>query len=429
MAKRLLAAIVISIYSCIGLGYAAIFTYPPITSTYIAVVSPTANNATALTGDSRMVTTFDFTTTAVQSSAGAFINFANILNKQYLNLGVDLARSGATVAQIRQTFTQAIASKPAFVAILGGVNSLAAGLTDAATFVDLQAMYDYAIASNVRPIIFTDWGAENFTSQQTTYWQALNASIINYASTHPTSILVDLRSTVLNNINSPGFKTGYSTDGVHLNQTGAYAAGVTTNTILSAIYPAATNTVVPASNIVVNSDFATGTGGSVGTGNTGTIPLNFTGARDGTNSTVFSLNTRGDALNEIVVATTCTNAAGTIGGVRILQTVPTTGFNIGDKVIAFSNADVDAGYTNLNDVRVEFAVTYADSTFIIGYNYEGSAVYGTLPDNTGALQLALQMRPLTITKALGTFSYRMSARCKGPGGFTARFRQPYAIKG
>src|SRR4051812_5710768 len=79
----------------------------------------------ALVGDSRLVTTFDFAAAAVQKSGQAFINWACALDNQRLNVVRDRARPGATTAEMLGAVAGALEIKPSFVHILGGVNSLA----------------------------------------------------------------------------------------------------------------------------------------------------------------------------------------------------------------------------------------------------------------------------------------------------------------
>lgn len=396
--------------------------------------SPVSMSSMAGLGDSRSALTFDFVTTNVQSSAVIHLNWIPALLKQQFSLTGNFGVSGQNSTQILARVNTALASGPAFLAILANVNDVPAGFSTDTSFNNDVAMVQAALRCGVRPILFTDPGAENMTAAQAANFHGtggLNDRLRAYALTDPNIILVDTVPILLQQT-SPTilFKTGYSFDGVHLDTPGAFALGQAVATQLRPYLPEG-NDFDMSDNVVANWNYTTATGGTPGTGNTGVLPASFTGVRDNANdSTVFSVGASANGqIPAIVGVGTFNNTAGTIGGMRLTQTLAGNPFAPGDKYRCGVQLDVDAGSTNLIDGRSELVTTYTDSSFLTGYSVEassGRAAIGT----SSALSLAFQTLPYQSdgAKTFSSISARMGLRSVGTGGGTVRVYRMWCRK-
>lgn len=393
---------------------------------------PASQSTIAPLGDSRTaIIAYDLTD--VQKATQNHHNWANALNKQFIPYTGNWGVSGETTGQVLKRLLPALKTRPKFLVILGGVNDPGHGIPTNTTWQDLRTMAQAAIDRGVRPVLFTDQGAENMTTPQATAFHGaggLNDMIRAWAAATAKrgTVLVDWVPTLLSSTIPVLYNTGYSYDGVHLDVPGGYYGGQYFASVMAPLVPAGTDPSL-AGTLLSNGDFATATGGGVGTGNNGTMPASWTAQRDGTTVTAFSLNTRGDGVKEIVAALTCP-ADSSPRGYNIRQAI--VGLSPGDVVQAGVQVDVDTGYSNLADVRVEIDLNYTDSTFLIGYDNELSTSKLSIPSIGGGLTLTMMTNPMTVdpAKTLSSVNFRMASRCNnGSGGsMTARLRNPWAKK-
>jgi lysophospholipase L1-like esterase len=398
--------------------------------------TPLALNTFAPIGDSRTaIITYD--TNRIQAAQQQHLNQANMRHKFAFPITGVFATSGFTTQQIRDTWLKpALASRPAFLLVFGGVNDWTVTQDTNITFENLTYMCEQARLRGVKPVLFTDPGNTGMTSDQCTAYHGsggLNDRLRAYA-TAKSIILIDSVPTLLATTNPVAWKNdpvsgnSYSYDGTHLGVAGAIALGELFATTMLP-YVAAPADPIMTGNLITNADFATGTGGSVGTGNSGTLPSGFTGSRDSaTTATAYSLNTRGDGAKEIVAAMTTTTATGTISGNKVTTTV-TGSITPGNKYIFGCLVDIDAGFVGLGDVSGEVSLNYTDTTFDLGYFARTSSGKDVIPAS-GALTLMLQTFPMQIQagKTLSTATARMDVRCWGTGSVTARYRKPYLLR-
>ena len=180
-------------------------------------------------------------------------------------------------------------------------------------------MADAALAAGVRPILHTDWGSQGFSPTLCAEWQALNDAIRAYCARTPRVILADLVPVLLTSTNPIAFKPGHAYDGTHLDIPGAMAAGAAFVAQVAPSLPPPPEPPLLGGNLVTNAAFA-GTGGTVGTGNSGVMPNNFTAGRDNTNcAAALSINGREDGVNEVVMAITTANAGTAPAGAAFRQ--------------------------------------------------------------------------------------------------------------
>jgi hypothetical protein len=396
----------------------------------VGVPPPIAENAIAPLGDSRF-SIINFDAARIQSASQCHLNWLLALSKQQFFFTGNWGVSGDTTTQMLTRLSEALASRPAFLVILGGINDPAAAIDTATTFANLATMADAAIARGVVPVLHTDPGSTGFTSDQCNAFHGtggLNDLIRDYCTAHPEAILFDLAQLALATTNPIAFNSGFSYDGTHLDNPGCEAAGAELLTLLGSLVVAGTDPDLVGS-LVSNADFATGTGGTNGTGNTGPLPASFTSGRDNANcSSVFSVNTRGDGSKEIVAALTANNTAGTLGGVRLVQALPSSGIVSGDIFRVGCQIDVDAGHTNLADLYAQLNFNFTDTTFLQGYFFRTSSGKAALSSGQKLVTMRSNKIMMPAGKILSSIQIQLGGRCVGAGSATLRFRKPWAKK-
>jgi lysophospholipase L1-like esterase len=397
---------------------------------------PLALNTFAPIGDSRTaIITFD--TNRIQGAQQQHLNQANMRHKFAFPITGVFATSGFTTRQVRDTWlAPALASRPAFLPIFGGVNDWTVTQDTSVTFENLTYMCEQARLRGVKPILFTDPGNTGMTTDQCIAYHGsggLNDRLRAYA-TAKSIILIDCVPTLLATTNPVTWKNdpvsgaSYSYDGTHLGVAGAIALGEVFATAVLP-YVAVPTDPVTTGSFITNADYATDTGGTVGTGNSGTLPSGWTGARITTTAaTAFSLNTRGDGVKEIIAAVTATGAAGTLCGVQISQAVGPS-IVAGGVYVAGFLIDIDAGFVSLADVYAQLDLNYTDASFDQGYLARSSSGKDAIP-SSGALTLMCQTLPIKVstTKTISTANFRMAVRCWATGNVTMRARKPYLLR-
>jgi lysophospholipase L1-like esterase len=392
---------------------------------------PVSSNALALLGDSRTaVTTFDAATNNIQQTALSPFVWMNALNDQCWRLTGNFGRAGETTTQILTRLAAALATRPAFLSIWGGVNDPRKGLTADDTWNNLQNMALAALAHNIRPIMFTDPGAAGFNGAQCRAFHGaggLNDRIRKFCADHPRAVLVDLAPALLSSRDPIVFKDAYSYDGVHLTSVGAYFASLVLARAAKQVIGAAAH-VDHKGNLLSNADFTLAEGGATGAGTTGILPQSWGSVRDSADivSARFSLNTRRDGQKELIVAC-ASDAASRMGGARVRQNI--ADINPGDIIQAGCQIDVDGGYSNLCDVYCECDINFSDGTFLQGYDFASSTSGGKYPD-IGAFSLTLKTAPINIpsNKSIKSAQFFSRIRVIGNGHGTMRVRMPWVMR-
>jgi hypothetical protein len=260
----------------------------------------------------------------------------------------------------------------------------------------------------------------------------MNAQIRQFCAVTPGAVLVDLIPAIQSSIYPAiTFLAGLSDDGVHLSAAGAVVGGSSFGAIISPLVtPGAPVSPVLTGNLVTNAGFSIASGGSVGSGNSGALPLGFTGLNDNANvSCAFSLNLRGDGTQEIVGVATA-NSSNVEQGLVISQSINVAGLTAGQIIKAGAQIDVDNGYSGLFDVRGEMDAVFSDSSTASTWCMENGAGLTGLAAGGGALLQTLQTNPLPLPASTPTISSLVASwgvRFKGAGACTFRIRNPWTI--
>lgn len=303
---------------------------------------PIGLNTVAPLGDSRTaIITFDGAAPAlgIQQATQNHLNWAQTLNKQFFTYTGRFALSGITTTTMVNTYlTPALASRPKFLVILGGVNDPAAGISTAQTFANLMTCVNAALLRGITPIIFTDPGSTSFSSGQADGFHAVGGlnDQIRALSSNPKILVYDFATFALSSFNPIVWNTtnavSWSWDGTHLSTLGSAIVGQNFGTAFAPLLPAQTDPSLTGSTLV-NGDFATVTGGTLGTGNTGTIPASFTA----------SGATAGATVTGTISTTILTVTAVTSGVLAPGQRISGTGVTAGTTITAYGTGTGGTG--------------------------------------------------------------------------------------
>lgn len=394
-----------------------------------------ANRAVTLAplGDSRTAI-ISFDTAGLNLTTLSHLNWANALNQQKYPYTGNFGISGADSGKIISTMLKpALASHPTFMTILMGVNDVRVpGFSAEHTMANIAQAADKALAQGITPIVFTDPGAVHYAAAQVTFINDLNARIKDYCAATKGAVLFDMAA-LISTQRTPliVFQPGWSYDGVHLQTLGAYKVGLAFAALMDTLGAAAPAYPGLSGNLLANPGFS-GTGGTVGEGNTGALPDSFAGSRDNANcAAAFSVNARADGTSEVVAALTA-NESNKLAGMRVTQMIPVTDVVPGDGFQAGVQVDIDAGSVNLADVRAEVSFVFSDGSFAIVYDFDGTSKRDTISSITGAKVLSLTLQsPINsypADKQIKSIKFTLGARMMGQGNATLRFRNPWCKK-
>lgn len=362
------------------------------------------------------------------------LNWANALNEQrYPYTGV-FGISGADSDKIiAEMLAPALASHPTHMVILMGVNDVRVpGFSAEHTMANIAKAADAALEQGIVPIVCTDPGSEKYIAAQVKFINDLNVRIKEYCARVKGAVLFDMAE-LISTQREPNitFQPEWTYDGLHLQTLGAYKIGMAFAALMNSLGAAAQPYPGLEGNLLANPTLA-GSGGVIGDGNTGELPDSYTGSRDNANCAVaFSAKARADGGNEIAaeLATTDENK---LAGLRISQTVPAEDVAPGEGFQAGVRADIEPGSVNLVDVRAEVSVVYADGSFAIVYDFDGTSKRDTISSISSPDGLALTLQTpafrLPSDKQVKSVKFVMGARIQGKGRATIRYRDPWCRK-
>ncbi len=384
-------------------------------------------------GDSRLASFYN-DGTKNNKNAGNHLVVANTQMGQRMVVIGNTAVAGQRSDEYNSSTSTMAASSAGTLIGLGVVNDIAQGRTGADSWATVKAIIDAAITAGKSVIWHTEPGAEGFTSAQIGHRNTFNTSLLAYAAANPTTLRVwDFAAAVLvdpTSTTSIAFKTGYSYDGTHLSNIGARYAGADFKTWAATRVggTAAVLSTLQTNNLVTNKQFATATGGSVGTGLTGAAPSGWSVVRTGTGGGAVSVSAEPNGNgNEVVIAATGSAAA---DRVQISQQI-LTGFALNDKVRALVEVAVDAGATNLKSVRIQVA-GYFNSLALNLLKFDMQPI--TAPGNAAAIAYVDMLGPDIMTlftsgaTTLDRVDITIAAEFSGSGSATFRVRQPTMLK-
>lgn len=161
-------------------------------------------------------------------------------NYVYQNMGI----GSKTSTQIAARFAaDVVALKPKIALIQGGVNDIAGGVIDKATFLaNYTAMLDACVAASIVPVVFKIIPWTNGTTAQMRIRDDWNADLAALVATYEGAICIDFDST-LGQFDPTGdagnlwdIKAAYDADGVHPNLAGYTAMAVKIDTEIKKLY-------------------------------------------------------------------------------------------------------------------------------------------------------------------------------------------------
>lgn len=346
-------------------------------------------------------------------------NQANrILGNRMVVLG-NFGVAGQTSIQQLAYIDQAVAVNAGNFSIQVGVNDFTANIAtgnplypgDALTTTWGAVLYMCERARNagMRVWLWLDPGSSNQTAAQIGLRNDFNQKCREYAELTPNVVLVDLPSWVLNPVSGTAvvWKTDaagnvVSTDGTHLTTVGGIFAGGFLAALVAQVIPPLQHTPVDtlaifgngSSILTPNPMFKVLTGGgSVGTGNTGTLPGSASGSRIGGSSAVFSTATNADGFgNDLVMAVTNTGSVAN-DRVRFSMNLNTAAMSGGQWLEVGMEIDVAAGAGGLQSVTLGTNFSYNAVQY---FNNDAISDATRLEDKGGYTKLQLKTDPLFI---------------------------------
>lgn len=417
--------------------------FPLANGPYLAgtlLTKPLAYNSIALLGDSRndQATSGGAIGNGLTRTRTAthWLNWFNALNNQPLALVAKYALSGTLTSALDGQITSllAVSPRPQFAAIWSGVNDLAAAVTAAAAFTNIQNACTRLLSYGITPIVFLEPGSTTFTtSALMVQLFALNERLRSFSEVNRGVLVFDTTTTIWDSTGAawtatpaPVFKTGYSIDGTHLNNLGGYNLGVAFGTWFSNVVrsvdaqPATIGEFIFANNpltAVLNGLFNTTSGGATsgsGTLSSGTVPANWTlnlGAASSTSTLSTASGTAGNVLTNVITVPGATT-------LKLSQDAPSAAKSaaaIGDYFQAEWTLTVSAG-TNLQGINIIHEYNDGTNTFTFYDMYcQSSAANG--PQAYGPIQCTPFAMQLTTTPS-GWITTRIEIVFSGAGGAT-----------
>ncbi len=332
------------------------------------------------------------------------------------NVGIGSTYTRQMLARFRR---DVLSKNPSLVVLGGGTNDVTEGRTANEIARNKHMMAKLAVDQGASVWIETipprhNSDGKQFTAPQRAVATEVNRRTRDFAARTPGVILIDL-DLIVADVNGD-LQLTLSDDGLHWNSRGgetvarlgylpAWKASATYDKLRRDIPEAYNVTTAPYGNLLSNADFATGTGGTAGTGVTGSVPSGFQVTRSGTltvaASVVSRTNFNGDTVNAVRLAITSPGGGADNGNVQFL-TSPST-LTSGVSAFTWYRAEAEvvipAGTLGvLRSVYLEQQDTTGTATsqrmFSTRYSYEndsvnvGTVVKDLLPN--GDLRLILR---------------------------------------
>jgi len=370
-------------------------------------------------------------------------------NKPIFWLG-NYATSGDRTDQFAAGVTSAIATGASNLLLGNPTNDIGqvypnSGTVVATSVLNIKTYIKQANDAGLR--VFFNWlrGSDAFTSAQIGYMNDINRLLADYFMNGddfrgpPNVVVLDSTAYAVTTDNASAIVLKNSADGTHDNVAAAKLIGTAfakkiepylreypghrLTRLTQSAYGLGTRGLLPNPTL-------TGTGGTINTGTTGTLPDNISGERTGTATAVFSIeptdpladdegNTWGNQIK--VVA-----SGGASGGVvSIVTNFNQTSVVLGDLIKTGWELDVSVGATGLGGVelRTEWYPSTGQTSFPIDM-----AATGVGTDTGGYGGFVLEPNPLEITTYTGTpyCNSRVAITLSAAGSATIYLRKPFA---
>lgn len=387
-------------------------------------------NRMAIAGDSRAAAAFIDPSKRI-AGGGSGIQWAIALSQQRVSIAGAFGVSGLRTDQILATqLAPALATNAGLLYIYAGLNDIGMdyptqATSGAAAAANLITMCNEAVRAGMTVILEQEIGSQSIGAIRQVQVMELRQRLREYAERTPRVYLHDGAPTLLDQDASTtvmAFRTGYSYDGVHLNNRGGYYHGKSLLSLINAVVPpryaSVYNTFETPSQgrwqLLPNPLYVPSSGGSVGAGITGTVPASCNVARSGAATATVSVAADPDGFgNNVSMACTFT-AAGEI--VRLGQDVAIANWSPGDVIEGGALVQVSApvgfsGAAALLQVNGD-SVSYDNAAV---FPIDANASQKTGPDEGYTALLVTQpfTVPAMVSKGWCTLHVRATAEMAG----------------
>lgn len=317
------------------------------------------------------------------------------LKRTYQMLAVGGATSSGVVEML--AWLEAEAGGPGVDIFILGTNDISGSVASATIIANLQAIYDARIALDRRLVIVGEtarWGVNGSTPMNATQigiFDDVRTFQQGYAAAHPSDVeFIDTYPLTYDSGQTDRRPaTGMLRDHVHPSNQGAQVVGAAIASALRARGCAGTDISAADTDNLFANGYINGSGGSVGTGCTGTMPTGWVSARQNSNvSCATSIVARDDGYGGSALKIEAAASGG--AGYALIEastlSLATLGLSVGDTVHLEFSVSV-RGASGLNYVRPQIYQLGLSPSVIMealdpgGSNYHGDedALFVTPP--------------------------------------------------
>jgi len=385
-------------------------------------------------------------TSTIDQASNSHLAWLEVLSGSRYRTWIECARGGtSSTYHVDKMVPQAIASGAGAIIYVGNVNDPAYGVTAAQSIANIDSVVAQCKSAGVACILLTDPSGSNTPNQNDFHGVGgINEHILAQHDLPNGIVAIEIRDCFLS-------KTGdsylpwtalsdayYDSPAIHWSIPAAKRAAEKIKTVLDALgwWDAAPGRPDAARNIISNADFATATGGTLGTNNTGTLPSGAAGqSSNALGPVAWSVNTREDGSKEIVGVLTRTEGNTSLRRHEVAWTVGLTaaGVSLGDYVQGGAVVTIDSGHSKVVGAHVMTDISYTGGpSFEQGYKALASTSNGVHPLPAGA-HTDLDVRTMahktnSLATGFGTCRIRAGIQTNGDCSVTFRIRLPYCIR-
>ncbi len=340
--------------------------------------------------------------------------------------------SGDETADVLSRLDKVLSVAPATYGLIIGTNDLNAGRETDTIVKNVKTIIEEVLQTGSSVWLFTlyprhDGAGSEFTAEEETQRLAINAKYKEFEQIFPGRVLVVDSDEALMDESTGALYTSYSSDGVHLNSTGAsnfadYLVDAVWNKISNGrviprnIPQDYDSSDAPFGNIVTNGTDFDGTAGTTSTGTSGTVKSNFQSERaaGSTVTAVASINNREDISGNTKsfqsLAIDCAGAGIDGETIRLRNSgasAITNGVDIGDWFVLEVEIHVDDITSGDNILRAAFMETRdggTDGDVVRAFGNKYTQSGGTIdyfPE--GEHKIVLRTPPLQCITATGVY--------------------------
>lgn len=390
--------------------------------------------------------TVSFWTSKIDQASNSHLAWLEVLSASRYRTFIECALGGTSSNyHVEKMVPQAVDSGAGAIIYVGNVNDPANGVTKAQSIANVTAVVDQCKAAGVACILLTDPSGSNTPSQSDFHGVGgINEHILAQHDIANGIVAIEVRDCFL-------AKTGesylpwtslsdayYDSPQIHWSIPAAKRVAERIKTVLDGLgwWAAAPGRPESARNIIANPDFATATGGTVGTNNSGALPSGAIGqSSNALGPIVWSVNTRSDGFKEIVGTLTRTEGNTSLRRHEVAWTVglAAAGIAVGDYIQAGATVTLDSGHSKVVGTNVMTDISYSGGpSFEMGSKMLASSSNGVHAFPAGEIvdldlrTLPHKMNPLAT--GFGTCRIRAGIQTNGDCVVTFRVRLPSCVK-